>query len=102
MSRHHVFASIASVAALLMAGSAGAVQYPIAYDTVLSGLDPAMPCSQVDKAIHWVKLDMSLMQNNSGYGSGPRNTDTTGPHSGDNREIIGGPQRHDESCRPEP
>lgn len=96
MSRRFVLAGMVAISLAAVAGSAaaGAVRYPISYDTVLSGLDPAMSCSQVDKAIHWVKLDMSLMQTGQatfGRDNGrPEiyNTDTQNPHSGDNREVI--------------
>ncbi len=59
------------------------------YERPISGLDPALPCSQLRGYIQHVKMDLSLIRSDSSVTAGrPLNSDTSGAHSGDNWSNV--------------
>ena len=81
---------IALAAGLLpVAAHAGDPRGIYNYERPISGLDPALPCSQLKGYIQHVKMDLSLIRSNrSLVGGGPVNTDTSAAHSGDNWSDV--------------
>ncbi len=81
---------IALAAGLLpVAAHAGDIRGIYNYERPISGLDPALPCSQLKGYIQHVKMDLSIIRSNRTIvGGGPINTDTSAAHSGDNWSDV--------------